>query len=154
MEQPLQQSSEPKDNEKEVEKYEEDDISYLSGKPFFDVVLGMSHVSPSYQLPIPARIVRELPQATVPVVLRYNCKNWNLSYMGNCSSPRLDSKWKNFVNDNNLKIGDACVFELMENSSSNIRFKVHILRGDLPPELRAKVDGRGQATENNPMQVD
>ncbi|PIN05880.1 hypothetical protein CDL12_21572 [Handroanthus impetiginosus] len=133
MEHPLQQSSEAKDNEEE-ENYEEDDISYLSGKPFFDVVLGLFHVSPSYQLVI--IIVRELPQATVPVVLRYNCKNWNLSYMGNCSSPRLDSKWKNF------------------NSSSNIRFKVHILRSDLPPELRAKVDGRGQAAENNPMQVD
>lgn len=43
-----------------------------------------------------------------------------------------------FAHGNELKIGDACVFELMECNSTNVRFKVYILRGDFTPELLAK----------------
>ncbi|PIN25149.1 hypothetical protein CDL12_02091 [Handroanthus impetiginosus] len=161
MEPLLQQSVErgvrDQQNSKLAEKSEaaesdEDSIRYLTSETFFDMVLAKSHVQQSFQLQLPARIVRELPKATVPVVLRYNCKNWNLSYIGNCKAPRFDTGWRNFVNDNNLKSGDACVFELKECSPENIRFKVHILRGDLPPELAAAVETHG--TKDNPIDVD
>ncbi|KAL0425536.1 UNVERIFIED_CONTAM: B3 domain-containing protein [Sesamum radiatum] len=131
---------------------EEDDIPYLTGKPFFDVVLAKSHVNPTYHFQLPVRIVRELPRTTIPVVLRYNRENWNLDYIGNCTNPRFDPKWRKFVVDNNLEIGDACVFELMEHSATNIKFKVHILRGELPPELQAAINSRG--TVENPIELD
>ncbi|KAL0464364.1 UNVERIFIED_CONTAM: B3 domain-containing protein [Sesamum latifolium] len=136
----------------EAAKPEEDDIPYLTGKPFFDVVLAKSHVNPIYHFQLPVRITRELPRTTIPVVLRYNRKNWNLDYIGNCTNPRFDPKWRTFVDDNKLEIGDACVFELMERSAMNIKFKVHILKGDLPPELQAVINSRG--TMEDPIELD
>ena len=52
---------------------------------------------------------------------------------------KFDTSWRSFVDDNNLKVGDACVFELEENNSKSIVFKVQILRGDIPPELLPKI---------------
>lgn len=45
------------------------------------------------------------------------------------------SSWGAFVNANDLKAGDGCVFELMECSSAKLVFRVQILRGDIPAEL-------------------
>lgn len=36
------------------------------------------------------------------------------------------------MNDNNLKIGDCCFFELMDDM--DFTFRVQLLRGDLPAE--------------------
>ncbi|KAK4414395.1 B3 domain-containing protein [Sesamum alatum] len=138
--------------ELEADKLEEDDIPYLTSTTFFDVVLAKSHVHPTYHFQLPVKIVRELPNTALSVVLRYNRTNWNVGYVGNCNNPRFDSKWRKFVVDNDLEVGDACVFELMERSDTNIRFKVHILRGELPPELQAAIDSRG--TEDDPIELD
>ncbi|KAL2478450.1 B3 domain-containing protein [Forsythia ovata] len=132
---------------------EEDNIHYLSGKPFFHLVLSKSHVNRPFQFRTPVKFIPLLPSARVPVILRHGGKNWNMSYIGNCGFPRFDSNWKTFVLENDLKIGDACVFELMECSSTNLRFKVHVLRGDLPPELLAKVNSRGK-TQDAPIVLD
>lgn len=37
--------------------------------------------------------------------------------------------WKSFVQDNHLKVGDACVFELKKGSKVRT-FKVHIFRAE------------------------
>lgn len=64
---------------------------------------------------------------------------WNGSHK---TTKSLDRKsWKAFVDDNNLKAGDGCVFELTECSSTRLVFRVQILRGDIPAELLAKVIG-------------
>ncbi|KAK6143094.1 hypothetical protein DH2020_023442 [Rehmannia glutinosa] len=67
--------------------------------------------------------------------------------------PRFGSKWKEFVIDNHLKSGDACVFELIEPVRIYPVLKVHILRGDLPPELLELMDTRGK-TANAPIVID
>ncbi|KAL6513500.1 hypothetical protein OROGR_020986 [Orobanche gracilis] len=92
---------------------------------------------------LPVSVHKMLPCAAVPVVLRYGGKNWTVCYTGDSKRPRFDSKWKNFVIDNHLKYGDACVFELTDPSRTKPVFKVHILRADLPPELLELVDIRG-----------
>jgi hypothetical protein len=52
-------------------------------------------------------------------------------YNGQNRGKLFDSNgWGNFVKDNNLKLGDACVFELMEHSKDKIVFQVQILRGN------------------------
>ncbi|CAB4269257.1 unnamed protein product [Prunus armeniaca] len=53
---------------------------------------------------------------------------------------RLDN-WKAFAIDNNLKVGDSCVFEQLECSSTRLVFRVQILRGDIPFEFLDKLDG-------------
>lgn len=98
-------------------------------------------------------MVQLLPRATVPVTLTYGGKDWHLSYRGDCVRPAFDSGWRGFVKDNDLKCEDACVFELVENSGKNLKFKLHILRGDLPPELVALANFRG-TTSDSPIVLD
>ncbi|KAL7083487.1 hypothetical protein ACP275_14G166100 [Erythranthe tilingii] len=137
----------------EAAKLDEDEIRYLSGKPYFDVVLSKSHISPTFGLLFPASMIRELPRATVPAVLKNGGKTWNMSYCGGGVRPKLDSRWKTFVADNNLKIGDGCVFELMESTGTNLVFKVMIVRGDIPTELQELIDSRGKSG-NTPIVLD
>ncbi|XP_073023412.1 B3 domain-containing protein Os04g0386900-like [Primulina eburnea] len=129
---------------------EQDQVSHLLSKHFFDAVLTKSQLQ---TLMLPAHMVHLLPRATVPVTLTYGDKDWNLSYRGDCARAAFDSEWRGFVKDNDLKCEDACVFELVENSGKNLKFKVHILRGDLPPEMVALVNSSG-TTSDSPIVLD
>lgn len=53
-----------------------------------------------------------------------------MRYCGDSSLKRLDHGWSKFAIDNNLKVGDGCVFELT--NTENIKFRVRILRGEIP----------------------
>ena len=59
---------------------------------------------------------------------------------------RFDSSWKTFVIDNNLKVGDGCVFELMELSEEKLKFRAQILRGDIPSQFQDSEDGESADT--------
>ncbi|XP_010056520.2 B3 domain-containing protein Os04g0386900 [Eucalyptus grandis] len=118
---------------------QEDDYWPLSGKPFFDVILTKSHVQPRYNLFIPSRMHSLLPSQDTQTVLAYKDKTWNV--MLYTKTKRFDYSWKQFVDDNHLKAGDACVFELMECLSTKVTFKVQILRSDFPAELLGKISG-------------
>ncbi|XP_027181908.1 B3 domain-containing protein Os04g0386900-like [Coffea eugenioides] len=112
---------------------EVDDTEYytISGtRPYFDVILSRTHVTPPYRLNLPTRMVSELPSKLVPMVLTSCGKTWETFYHGRGSTKRFG--WKRFVIDNDLRMGDCCFFELMECSTTKIVFKVIILRGTLP----------------------
>ncbi|XP_059645529.1 B3 domain-containing protein Os04g0386900-like [Cornus florida] len=130
---------------------ENDEFFPLSGRPSFHVVLIKAHLKPSYQMFLPTKMHPVLPCATIPVVLSYRGKNWEMVYYGDRSGKRFDSNWKTFIIDNDLKLGDACVFELMECNSKNVKFRVQILRGDFPSELLARVNGE---SSNTPIIID
>ncbi|XP_058225117.1 B3 domain-containing protein Os04g0386900-like [Rhododendron vialii] len=123
-----------------------DEFWPLSGKPYFSVVLCKSHLKPRYQLVLPGKICQALPDGCVPVVLTYCGKNWGMMYLGCGDQKKFDSTWKSFVHDNDLEIGDACVFELVESNIDIIRFRVQILRGDFPAELEERVNGETSST--------
>ncbi|XP_047957035.1 B3 domain-containing protein Os04g0386900-like isoform X2 [Salvia hispanica] len=118
----------------------------LSGdKDFFDVILAKTHVTRP-----PAHILPKLPSAKVPLVLRHGDKQWQMMYLGNDKRPRFEcAGWKRFVNDNNLKEGDACIFEVMESSPQILRLDVVIIRNtmDLPPALLSKIQSQGKTPE-------
>ncbi|XP_030553101.1 B3 domain-containing protein Os04g0386900-like [Rhodamnia argentea] len=122
---------------------QEDGYWPLSGKPFFDLILSKSHLYPRYNLFIPAGMQLLLPSQNTRVVLTYKDKTWDVMLYG--KGKRFDSSWRHFVDDNHLKAGDACVFELMECLSTKVTFKVQILRGDLPAELLANISGETAA---------
>ena len=87
-----------------------------------------------------------LPPVDVPVIFTYCGKKWETLYTivpreGRGHSLRTSIRWRKFVTDNNLKEGDACVFELTERSDKLIKVRVQILRGDFPYELLNSVDG-------------
>nr|POF13408.1 b3 domain-containing protein [Quercus suber] len=88
---------------------------------------------------VPAKLHSIIPSLVVPTVLTYRGKNWEMSCNGTQRThKKFDSGWRAFINDNNLKAGDACVFELIERSSKKLVFRVQILRGDIPPEFQGK----------------
>lgn len=80
-----------------------------------------------------------LPSQDTRAVLAYKDKTWDVMLF--TKGKRFDYSWRQFVDDNHLKTGDACVFELIECLSSKVTFKVQILRGDFPADLLAKVSG-------------
>ncbi|XP_072974023.1 B3 domain-containing protein Os04g0386900-like [Typha angustifolia] len=112
---------------------EEEESVPLSGKPYFTSILAKSQVQGPYQMVIPSRFYSFLPTECVPVVLSYRKKNWEMRYYGDRSLRRFDSGWRHFAVDNNLRIGDACVLQLMD--EKNLKFEVRILRGDIPEEF-------------------
>lgn len=83
-----------------------------------------------------------VPSAVTPAVVVYQDKRWEMNFLGGSRAhKRLDTGWRTFVIDNNLKVGDACVLELMEWNTRNIEFRVQILRGDIPSVLLDRVSG-------------
>ncbi|XP_048447787.1 B3 domain-containing protein Os04g0386900 isoform X2 [Pyrus x bretschneideri] len=116
-----------------------DEFWPLSEKPFFEVVITKANVKPSYQMVIPAKFQQTLPSCSIPTVLTFGGKNWEMTYTHGSGQRKFDTNWREFVNDNNLKVGDACVFELLECSSTKLVFRVQILRGDIPSELLGKL---------------
>nr|XP_043630382.1 B3 domain-containing protein Os04g0386900-like [Erigeron canadensis] len=127
----------------------------LSGKPYFYVVLNQYHLANRFQLIIPCRITEKLPATKVPAKIICRGKVWDLFYLGNQTTFKKFEKqsWGKFATDNDLAAGDACVFELTEGScdSSNIEFKVQILKNNFPSELLGKAEG---LTANNPISVE
>ncbi|PHT95189.1 hypothetical protein T459_03071 [Capsicum annuum] len=121
----------------------------LSGKPYIDMVLTMSSVKPIYNLYLPKKITNELPSTGAPVVLTCGQKKWDMFYGGVKSNNKFSNEWRKFADDNDLKEGDALVFELSECSARKIHFRVQILRGDFPAELIPE-DEEG-ANSKNPI---
>ncbi|CAL5213028.1 unnamed protein product [Lathyrus oleraceus] len=137
------------------------EIKPLSGKPYFHVVISKSHVSPRYGLGPSGKICQKLPFDSVPTVLNCRGKSWNMTYNGGNKNKQFDTiGWRNFVKDNNLKVGDACVFELVENSEEKIMFEVQILRGEFPgideceeePFFSSEFSGTGES--DSPYVID
>ncbi|XP_021762215.1 B3 domain-containing protein Os04g0386900-like [Chenopodium quinoa] len=131
------------------------DIEPLSGKPYFPIVIVKSHiglVAYKYQVILPIQFSQALPNKTIPVILTRGGKSWETTYLGENapSYKRFDSRWRAFAEDNNLKVGDVCVFELVEQSDTLLKFKVQVLQGDFPSMLLNKEDG----TINNPIVVE
>ncbi|XP_050387012.1 B3 domain-containing protein Os04g0386900-like [Argentina anserina] len=123
-----------------------DEFWPLSGKPYFDVILTKSHVKPIYQMEIPPKLDSVLPAGnSVPMVLSFGEKSWEMTFSETKRLKLVDRhSWKSFVDDNSLKAGDGCVFELISCDSTKVLFKVQILRGDIPAELMEKYSNEAE----------
>ncbi|XP_031393259.1 B3 domain-containing protein Os04g0386900-like [Punica granatum] len=125
-----------------VTEVQDDEIEPLSGKPWFPVILTRSHIKPEYNMYMPNRMSDILPSKDIPTVLMYSGKEWKMVYYGDPKKvKRFNSEWKHFVDDNDLKAEDVCVFELMVCTARQVKFKVQILRDDIPPALQARLYG-------------
>ena len=71
---------------------------------------------------LPARAHPLLPSGVVPVVLICRIKNREMVFHdeADCISKNFGASWKIFVANNNLHVGDVCLFEVLEciNSAS------------------------------------
>ncbi|GLJ51626.1 hypothetical protein SUGI_1097180 [Cryptomeria japonica] len=94
----------------------------------FTKVMKKAAVTRSFWLTFPVKFCRRwLPQSRVEVVLLCQSKKWLVTYVGNRKELGIGSGWKEFVVDNQLKVGDTCTFAL-QNTEKYV-FEVKILRG-------------------------
>lgn len=101
---------------------------------------------------LPAKIYDFIPRKEISAVLMCNGKEWEMvCYGSQTKGKRLNTQWKHFVDDNVLKVGDACVFELMVCTTEQLKFRVQILRGDIPLALQARIRG---ASSDNPLVIE
>ncbi|KAK8945707.1 B3 domain-containing protein [Platanthera guangdongensis] len=104
----------------------------LSGTPYFTSVVVKSQIQSPYQMVIPRRFNKSLPDAALQVVLTRKGKAWKMKYLGEGILKRFGCGWKEFALDNHLKVGDGCVFELMARDDNEMKLQVQILDGQLP----------------------
>ncbi|VFQ59524.1 unnamed protein product [Cuscuta campestris] len=131
-------------------EFEDVPIEPLSGKPFFDHVI--SENKPLYQMVFPPRMYSDLPNGTVEAVIMHGKNTWETTLYGNKTKKSLDTQtWRHFLDDNNLRPGDALILEVMESSQVFLKFKAQILRGDFPVELDTQIDG---GTPENAISID
>ncbi|XP_074321615.1 B3 domain-containing protein Os04g0386900-like [Silene latifolia] len=111
------------------------EIEPLTGKPFFDVTMCKSYIQ--NHLPLPTKFIELLPEnVSVPVILTHGSRSWTIKYSSHqYSQKRFYKGWKKFVDDNMLKIGDVCLFEIISCHATLIKLKVQILRADFPSAL-------------------
>eukprot|EP00262_Sarcandra_glabra_P011092 TRINITY_DN26798_c0_g1_i1.p1 TRINITY_DN26798_c0_g1~~TRINITY_DN26798_c0_g1_i1.p1 ORF type:complete len:186 (+),score=38.01 TRINITY_DN26798_c0_g1_i1:65-622(+) len=128
------------------------EIVPLSGNPYFISIMAKSSLKPNYQLVLPVKCCQLLPLSRVPMVLSYGEKSWEMAYQGDFRSnnKRFSPAWRIFAVDNDLKMGDACIFELMDRTPI-VKFRVQILRGQLPPGF---VYVEGGHSSNSPIIID
>ncbi|XP_027348288.1 B3 domain-containing protein Os04g0386900-like [Abrus precatorius] len=125
-----------------------DEVKPLSGKPYCLMILSKTNLSPRYAMGPSTSIKLKLPSTMVRTVLTYKGKSWDMVYNGHRKGWKLFAAkgWKKFAVDNCLKIGDACILELMESRNKKIIFNVQILRGDIPSKFLEN-DTMGQTAE-------
>ncbi|PHU10544.1 hypothetical protein BC332_22404 [Capsicum chinense] len=99
--------------------------------PHFMTTLGGYNVLRNHTLNIPADFVREyMPKTSGLIELQDSDGNkWNVRRIRRKMRMILSRGWSEFVRDNSLVVGDACVFELIKDLQAHKRMlKVHIFR--------------------------
>lgn len=100
--------------------------SFKSSYPSFLKVMKRFNISGSYTLNVPYQFATEhLPKCKVKIVLR-NLKgdSWTVNSIPTTkvqTSHTFCGGWLSFVRDNNIDIGDICIFELMHKFELQVR---------------------------------
>ncbi|GMJ08775.1 hypothetical protein HRI_004546700 [Hibiscus trionum] len=103
-----------------------------SGNPVFMVVMQPSYVSNTYKMFVPPEFARNfLTMHKCSLTLCNSAgKTWPAKYFCNPKYKNLKAHlyrgWRSFVDDNHLRVGDICIFELIKHSESEILMKVVI----------------------------
>ncbi|GAU43840.1 hypothetical protein TSUD_174580 [Trifolium subterraneum] len=108
--------------------------SFKTCNPSFVLVMGASYVKTRFLLTIPSKFGKthfDLDKKNGDVYFKVSTgRVWHARYgirMPNTGlKVEVTSGWRAFAKDNNLKVGDACNFELI--LSTSMTFQVHIFR--------------------------
>ncbi|PKA55716.1 B3 domain-containing protein [Apostasia shenzhenica] len=107
------------------------EILPLEGKPYFSLIIGRSQLDKPYCVIVPDSIHNFLPESPSVVVLCYQNQEWAVNFNVYANNRKaFVGGWRQFSVDNNLRIGDACVFELID--AKELRMRVQILNGQVP----------------------
>ncbi|KAK8321054.1 hypothetical protein V6Z11_A12G077200 [Gossypium hirsutum] len=108
---------------------------FKSQNPFFTVAMQPSYVSNGYRLAIPLDFSRKyLRNGSGNAILSMvgDGKTWLTKYhreaKGTNPRAKLIDGWKTFAKDNNLEIGDVCVFEMINSEGYQLSLNVAIYK--------------------------
>ncbi|XP_038702044.1 uncharacterized protein LOC119998720 isoform X3 [Tripterygium wilfordii] len=125
---------------------------FWSANPHFKMVMELSYVSTRFELAIPAEFGKMYMKKKRSDV--YLCVSdwriWPAKYSNHefQSNPKIYDGWKKFVCDHCLRVGDVCVFELIE--IDKIKLKVHIYQVDEDPNIHRL---QGEKTSNKDIKA-
>ncbi|KAI4313560.1 hypothetical protein L6164_026525 [Bauhinia variegata] len=96
--------------------------TFRSDKPFFSVVIQRSYLS-NNSLHIPSKFAQEhIENKQGDVMLEVSKgRTWSATY----NNGKLRSGWHKFAKDNNLKVGDACVFEMTNSIELSLKVSIY-----------------------------
>ncbi|XP_058751118.1 B3 domain-containing protein At1g49475-like [Vicia villosa] len=106
-----------------------------TSNPYFVLVMGASYVEHHFLLTIPCEFGKrhfdlDKKKGDIYFQVLDHGLVWHAKYTIRMSTTglkfELSRKWREFVKDNNLKVGDVCNFELIH--QTNMTFQVHIFR--------------------------
>ncbi|KAL4653425.1 hypothetical protein ACB092_01G302300 [Castanea dentata] len=105
--------------------------AFESKNPFFMVVMQPSYVYPGNSVSISSSFAKKYMRKMSGefVILRYfNGGTWSVKFSFHKAQTQAKFRqgWKKFARDNNLKVGDVCIFELI--NGVEVAFKVAIFR--------------------------
>ncbi|XP_038702135.1 B3 domain-containing transcription factor VRN1-like isoform X2 [Tripterygium wilfordii] len=105
---------------------------FRSANPHFKIVMQPSYVSFRFDLVIPAEfgeIYMKKKRSDVDLCVS-DGRIWPAKYSKHefQSNPKIYYGWEKFARDNGLRVGDVCVFELIE--IDKMQLKVHIYHAD------------------------
>ncbi|POO02673.1 B3 DNA binding domain containing protein, partial [Trema orientale] len=122
-----------------------DSIPFESERPFFKVLMQPTNAGfKCKQLQLPIQFVLRYVKTQCHVILSVpNGRSWNAELRitppaGPKCEARLYKGWREFANDNNLKVGDVCIFKLLDRPE--ISFEVSIVRSAEHDSFRGSQD--------------
>uniref|UniRef100_I1P630 TF-B3 domain-containing protein n=1 Tax=Oryza glaberrima TaxID=4538 RepID=I1P630_ORYGL len=139
----------PRPPEPEPEKVARHGVLPLLGKPYFTCIMCKSHVQPPFQVVVPRSFAPLLPSRTTPATLSWRGRSWGMRFTGGRLIQRLEAGWRGFAVDNDLRLGDGCVFELLVGGGGEqerVEFRVQVLRAEIPARIRGRAGGYTSAT--------
>uniref|UniRef100_A0ACD6A3D5 Uncharacterized protein n=1 Tax=Avena sativa TaxID=4498 RepID=A0ACD6A3D5_AVESA len=98
--------------------------------PIFVAVMCKINVVSPFVLTVPNFYAQKYLGDEQSVVLQHGGETWKVRFCGrqreSLNDRRFESGWQKFVQDNNLKMGNICLFERLGNQRCTL--KVHIIR--------------------------
>ncbi|KAL6551687.1 hypothetical protein OROGR_007841 [Orobanche gracilis] len=91
---------------------------HISRSPYFICLMQHSYVSYGFCLYVPVSFARrnQLCEGANSVTLVAEGKKWSVRCLWRNSRADVSLGWKRFVQDNRLKVGDACIFEVVKSN--------------------------------------
>ncbi|KAM3261068.1 hypothetical protein ACQJBY_052000 [Aegilops geniculata] len=83
--------------------------------PIFVAVMGKMNLDSRFVLTLPSQYAKKYLGEEPRMYLQVLGEKWEVGFPENPGDRRIVSGWKQFVQDKNLKMGDICLFELLNN---------------------------------------
>ncbi|XP_054800142.1 B3 domain-containing protein Os03g0620400-like isoform X2 [Prosopis cineraria] len=112
--------------------------SFKYDNPFFTLVMQRSYIGSGCYLSMPKDFAaKHLKEECVVQLQTLDGRTWPAKF----KVPKIGEGWRKFVKENGLKVGDVCVFEIID-----LSFKVHIFRDAEKGDLKVNAFEKEQSS--------